>query len=303
LRKDKRPLIILDLDNTLYDWVEMFVASFYAMVDAAVEILDCDRERLLDDLREVHRTHHDSEHPFALLETPTVLGRFPGLDRAALKLRLDQAFHAFNSARKRTLKEYPGVTEGLTCLKADGFEIAAHTESNAMAAFHRLEKLGLIGFFARVYCREPSNGAHPNPEIGEAFVRRLERHHFVKLRRNQRKPDPDVLREILAAFDVAPGSAVYVGDSLTRDMKMAVDVGVKSIWARYGTRHAPGAYEKLVRVTHWTEEDVVRERALSVAAKLVKPDFVAEKDFSDVVQSIERSQESQRVAPVASGFQ
>src|SRR4051794_31349072 len=65
-------LLVCDLDNTLYDWVSYFVASFNAMVDAAVEVMGCDRDELLDDLRAVHQRHHDSEHPFALLEAETV---------------------------------------------------------------------------------------------------------------------------------------------------------------------------------------------------------------------------------------
>jgi FMN phosphatase YigB (HAD superfamily) len=51
-------LLICDLDNTLYDWVAYFVPSFYAMVDKVVELLGCDRERLLDDFRKVHQRHH-----------------------------------------------------------------------------------------------------------------------------------------------------------------------------------------------------------------------------------------------------
>ncbi len=279
-------LVVLDLDNTLYDWVEMFVASFYAMIDSAVKLLDCDRDRLLDEMRDVHRKHHDSEHPFALLETSTVLKRFPEFSRDRLKESVDSAFYAFNAARKKALKEYPGVTQGLVDLSAEGCRIVAHTESNVLAAFYRLEKLGLLNFFERVYCRERTADTHPDLAAGNAAASRLAQHNFVSLKFHRRKPDPSVLREILRAFDVEPNHAFYVGDSLTRDMKMAADVGVTAIWAKYGTRHLPGAYEKLVRVTHWTEDDVDRERALGLAAKSVRPDFIAENSFAEVVAFI-----------------
>ncbi len=75
-----KKMLVCDLDNTLYDWVGYFVPSFNAMVDAALPIIGCDREQLLDDLREVHQKHHDSEQPFALLETGSVRRRFPDFE-------------------------------------------------------------------------------------------------------------------------------------------------------------------------------------------------------------------------------
>lgn len=76
-RTPRLKLLVCDLDNTLYDWVAYFVPSFYAMAAKVVELLGCDREKLLDDFREVHQRHHDSEQPFALLETRTVWINLP----------------------------------------------------------------------------------------------------------------------------------------------------------------------------------------------------------------------------------
>ncbi|MFN8700938.1 MAG: HAD family hydrolase [Rhodospirillales bacterium] len=283
-----RRLVILDLDNTLYDWVSFFVSSFYAMIDEAVAILNCDKEELLDDLRDVHRRWHDSEHPFALLETVIVASRFPGMSRSELKIVLDRAFHRFNSVRNKELRAYEGVVEGLGRIEELGAILIAHTESNVLAAQFRLNKLNLMGHFTKVYCREKSDSIHPDPQYAASPKSSGDDSKMHQLQRHQRKPSPEVLREILEEFDVSPDNAIYVGDSLSRDMKMAVDVGAKAVWAKYGTRHPPGAYEKLVRVTHWTDEDVARERVLSQAAKLVRPDFVAENGFDEVVSFVER---------------
>src|SRR5687767_12563680 len=111
-----KKLLVCDLDNTLYDWVTYFVTAFYAMVDEVVRITGCDRERLLDDFRTVHRRHHDSEHPFSLLETQTIRDLFPGKSRSQIAKRLDPAFHAFNASRKEHLCLFPGVREGLNKL-------------------------------------------------------------------------------------------------------------------------------------------------------------------------------------------
>ena len=74
-------LLVTDLDNTLYDWLSSFVPAFYRMLEVAVEILQVDREQLLDEMKAVHQRYHNSEQPFALLETPTVERKYPTATR------------------------------------------------------------------------------------------------------------------------------------------------------------------------------------------------------------------------------
>jgi putative hydrolase of the HAD superfamily len=44
------------------------------------------------------------------------------------------------------------------------------------------------------------------------------------------KPDPTLFTMALARLDVAPGRAVFIGDSYERDMVPAHDAGMKTIW-------------------------------------------------------------------------
>lgn len=276
-------LVICDLDNTLYDWVAYFVPSFYAMVDVAVEVLRCERELLLDDLRFVHQQHHDSEHPFALLEARVVTERFKERSRAEAKQALDKAFHAFNVNRKQTLRAYPGTEDALRALTSEGVQLVAHTESNLFAVVDRLRRLNLYRFFTKIYCRERPESVHPDGDRSESFFSAFPLDRVVELSRHQRKPNVAVLREICSGVGVDMASVAYVGDSLTRDVKMAVDAGAIAMWAKYGTVHAPGLYEKLVRVTHWTDEDVQREKRLSETSRDIRPDFVAESSLLDIL--------------------
>jgi FMN phosphatase YigB (HAD superfamily) len=284
--RNKR-LLVCDLDNTLYDWVGYFVPSLNAMVDAAVEVLGCDREKLLDDLRIVHQKHHDSEHPFALLETDTVKKRFPGKPLREIAAELDPAFHAFNSMRKRTLRLNPGVFEGLIDLSKTQITLVAHTESKLYGAYDRLQRLNILDFFTRIYCRERPISVHPNPEKSTAWFERIPIDKVTELAHHQTKPDPDVLLEICATEDVSTGDTAYVGNSVARDVLMAKRAGVYSIWAEYGTHHDPKLYTDLVRVSHWTPEEVAREKKLSAEAKTISPDFVATSSFGEVLTALE----------------
>ena len=279
-------LLITDLDNTLYDWVGYFVPAFYAMVDKVVEMLGCDREKLLDDFRDVHQRYHDSEHPFALLETAIINERFKGRDRYETAKALDAAFHAFNSTRKTHLRLHPGVEPTLEYLRQRGVKLVAHTDSQLFGVVDRLTRLHLTGYFSSIYCRERPQLSHPDPEVGARWLDSFPMHKVRELSKHQMKPDPKVLTEICNIEGVNCSETAYVGDSIARDILMAKKAAVFSIWAKYGAVLDSDDYEKLVRITHWTREDVDREKEHKKEAENIRPDFVAEEAFAEILVSI-----------------
>ena len=276
-------LLICDLDNTLYDWVGFFVPAFYAMVDEAVQILDCDRDTLLDDLRAVHQKHHDTEHPFAILETATVINTLRGLSDDERKHVLDPALKAFNSIRKQTLHLYPGVEDTLSALAAEGITLVAHTESRFFAAAYRMRTLGLTKYFSRIYCRQRPEHSLVAPHRATTFIDNFPDENIVELSMHQRKPDPSVLAEIQRDMGVRASDCAYVGDSLTRDVLMAKTAGIYAIWAKYGTNHDPAMYEKLVRISQWTPEEVAQESSLRNRVASIHPDLVIENTFDELL--------------------
>jgi FMN phosphatase YigB (HAD superfamily) len=279
-------LLVCDLDDTLYDWVHYFVTSFYAMVEKVVEITGADREVLLDDFRHVHIAHHDSEHPFSLLETRYVRERFANLSRAELYRKLDPAFHAFNSHRLQTLKLHEGVRDGLEVLHRSNIRLVAHTESKLFGVADRLGRLGLAPYFSRIYCRERPATVHPVEEIGRTWLSQFALGSVIELPRHQRKPDAAILRELCAAEGVSPQQSAYVGDSLARDMLMAKEAGLFAIWAKYGCVQSAHDYASLVRISHWTDEDIRRESDARERARVIEPDVIAETSFAEVVDAV-----------------
>jgi FMN phosphatase YigB (HAD superfamily) len=279
-------LLICDLDNTLYDWVGYFVEAFYAMTDEVVRITGCDRETLLDDFRDVHRQHHDAEHPFALFETRIVKQLFPNKSFAEISAAIDPAMHAFNKAKQHRLTLYPTVRSTLDQLRGQNVVLVAHTESKLYAVVDRLSRLDLTRYFSHIYCRERSVSNHPGIKPASEYLSHFPMKRVIELSHHQRKPNEDVLLEICEREGVDPRDAAYVGDSIVRDMMMAKRADVTAIWAKYGTRHDQDVYDRLVRVSHWTPEDVARERLLSRQAADIKPDFTLEHQFSDVLSAI-----------------
>lgn len=267
-------LLITDLDNTLYDWVGFFAKAFRAMVDEAVGILEVERECLLDDLRQVHQRNHDSERPWSLLETRAVTMRLATHDIAARKKLLEPAFHAFNSARKRHLCLYEGVAETLALVRASGVPIVGHTEASTVNALFRVKRLGLSDSIGRVYAADAGDGVKSD-EI-----------ELVAIPREIHKPDPRILSEICAELGVAPQRALYVGDSISRDIAMAQQIGMRAAWAAYGNRHDPNDWATLVRVSHWTQADVDRVRHTQERFCDVKPEVCLE-SFAELLEHYE----------------
>lgn len=279
---DRINTLICDLDNTLYDWIAYFVPSFYAMIDELTNITGWDRELVLNDFRSIHQKHGNTEHPFALLELDTVQKEFGDLSKAEIAKIFDPAFLAFNRTRKRTLTCYPDVPETLSLLKERGIKLVAYTDSDLHAVIDRLKRLEISKFFQAFYCRTRSSTEHPEGKDFRQWAGDFPLERVTELPTSKKKPDPTVLRRICSDLEIEPCSVAYVGDSVTRDVYMAEKADVISIWAKYGTYHPEGSYEKLVRVTHWTKEDVKREILQSENAKNVVPDYILENGFGEL---------------------
>jgi phosphoglycolate phosphatase len=263
------------------------------MVDALVNDLGIDRDELLSEFHAVHQRLGNSEQPFAVLELPCIRERFGPLDRLALKEKLEVPLRAFNSERKRTLTLYDSVAETLAALQESGVVIVGHTESIKANAHYRLARLGIVERFHRLYVLDSGYPGHPDPERAselrppEGFVHALPR--------ASRKPNPEVLLEICAREGVAPEDAWYVGDSLTRDISMAKAAQVTAVWARYGTSYNPGLWDILVRVSHWSTEDICREAELKRRHGTVQPDFTVD-SFGELIQLLGIEQEPATMA-------
>jgi phosphoglycolate phosphatase len=191
---------------------------------------------------------------------------------------------------------HDGVQESLDILERAGVILVAHTESRFYAAADRLNRLGLFRYFERVYCRERSNSARPNLWNDQSWLDQFPTEKVSELRQHESKPNPAVLNEICVSESIAIENAAYVGDSLPKDILMAKRAGMFAIWAAYGAEHDPSMYQALVRVTHWTPNEVEWERKLKEEAKTIKPDYVARRSFREVVSALEISVPAERIA-------
>lgn len=256
-----KKLLITDLDDTLYDWLGFFIPSFYAMVDELANITGIDKQRLLTEFKEVHQRYGTVEYPFSSLELPSILSKYNGLNKTEIKEILGEAFHRFNSVRKHNLHLFDGVEETLKILSENGVIIIGYTESSQENGFYRLKKLGVSQYFKHIYAFESQ---YKNDFPIDEKIKTVK----------TKKPDKDVLLGICEQENCNPIEAIYIGDSLTKDVYMAGLAHITSIWVNY-PKEKNNYYDLLVDITSWTKDDFKREKDLKekFIESNMKPDF------------------------------
>lgn len=288
LHVERQPaeVLITDLDNTLYDWFEMWYHAFKAMLDRLVEDSGIPRERLLREAKELHQRHRTAEYAFLIEELPSLRQLHPGADLPRL---YDGAIHAYRRARKQHLRLFPGVRETLRTLRERGTLIVAYTESMGFYSADRVRRLDLDGVIDVLY--SPVDHELP-PGVERDQARMYPPDHYglqQTLHRHtpegELKPNPQLLLDIIGDLGAARDEVIYVGDSLVKDVLMAQEAGVTDVYAAYGQAHSRQEYELLRAVTYWTAEQVERERVLSEAN--VEPTHTLRRGFDELLEQFD----------------
>ncbi len=275
-------VVITDLDNTLFDWVDLWHACFTAMMTKVVEISGISLDDLKPEIRKVHQRHGTSEYSFLLEELPSLSAKLSGKNSAEV---FETAIEAYRHQRRQKLVLYPKVAETLLKIKGSGAAIVGYTESMGFYSNYRVRRLGLDGVFDFMF----SPADHDIPEsISREELRKYPASHYefryTQARhtpKNSFKPDGRVLSQIVETLKVDKSECVYVGDSPTKDVAMAQDVGISDVYARYGRAQHTEAYDLLREVTHWSDADVEREK--KIGEREVQPSTVLDSDFGQML--------------------
>jgi phosphoglycolate phosphatase len=245
-------LILLDLDNTLYDWVACFVPSMIAVVNTVRDAVEADLDRLLDEFRSVYVTHRSVEYAFCVQALPSVAH----LSKASQQALVDRARAAFRAAREAHLVAYPGVPETLRDLSEAGIALIATTNAPMHQAMRRLETLGISTAFTAVAARRsfevPSDGCLPAAVAARKRAAYMHPARFWHFDNAHLKPSDHMYRAALTATGLHPREVLVVGDSLVNDVAPALRLGARGAWARYGLRFDARLWETLLAVTPWS---------------------------------------------------
>lgn len=255
--------LITDIDNTLFDWFTMWHRSFSVMMTVVSEISNLSVEELCVSAKKVHQKYGTAEYAFLLEELEPLLHRYPSKEE--LRKSMEPAIQAYRAERDKCMQLYPGVLDTLRAVKAKGMRVFAFSESKAYYSSYRIVQLGLDGVVDIVYC--PEDHELPDDHASSNLLKDTQCH---VLEGAFKKPNPEILLKILSDANLNPEEVLYVGDSKSKDIKMAIDSGVDYLWFEHGSAHLSARkedYDLLKAVTHWTDAEVEAERVLAEDSK------------------------------------
>lgn len=247
--------VITDLDDTLWDWLTIWHANFARLIHGVLAKTGLPREELLSQVRRVHQKHHTSEVSTLLQELPLLTELYPGQRlHDVFADELEQA----RRARKAVMAPFPTVGETLAKLKARRVLIIGYTESLEFWTSFRLRRMELAAYFDYLYSGPDHDLVVPREELRTLPVEeyQLASTCHRKTPRGSKKPNPEILKQIIRETDSSLQSVAYVGDNLWKDVRMAQDAGVTDVHAAYSAPRDRPEYELLREVSHWTDEDI-----------------------------------------------
>lgn len=278
----KKSVLITDLDNTLFDWFSVWYHSFSAMLDEVVNITQIPKSVLISQIKPIHQKYGTAEYAFILEKIPVLKDMYG--DRTKIRAALDSAIQAYRTERKKYLRLYPTVMDTFLFLKNKKVKVVGYTESKEFYSNYRVFKLELDGMIDILFSPED----HEIPE-GVIKSNNYDLKHTINRHTpyGEIKPNPNILKDIVNQLGVCIDDCIYIGDSEMKDIYMAQSIGMDCVFAKYGTSHFENnkeGYELLRAVTHWTDEDVLREKEITEkkSSLNIMPTFVADK-FSDIL--------------------
>ncbi len=262
MHRETKSVLITDVDNTLFNWVEIWYQPFRAMLDVLVHESGLSEEVLIPEIKKIHQKYGTSEYAFLIKEIPSLRKNDTDMDLAS---KYQNAIDAYREARRSVIKLYPTVWETLLNLKSKGCLLVAYTESMKYYTNYRIRKLNLDEIIDYIY----SPPDHELPSDPKEIRKYPEEHYEYKLTLhrelppNELKPNPKVLLDIIDGIGATPSECIYVGDSLMKDVAMAQDARVTDVYVKYGAAQHTEAYDLLKKVTHWTDEQVEKEKEIN----------------------------------------
>lgn len=266
-----RDLIILDADNTLYDWVSHFAGTFRGTLLDIMDVTGRSWSDLLAVARRLFADHQTVEYPY--YTDPGLVGGDPELRRYAE----ERFWYHFD----KTLRPYPDVLSGLSDLRCYGHRIVCYSDADPVSLGARLQRVGLLDLLDAVYVSAPRIGS-PS---------RLARQKRLRvLPGGLRKPMVEALAYVARNEKMSLDRCVVLGDNLIKDVLMAKQSGAREVWARYGTASPGVDTDMLVSLTHWSPAQVAQFRNPDPVSLRVFPSRVAD-TFDEFVRFMLRAEE------------
>ena len=193
--------VILDIDNTLMDFMRMKRAAVDAAADAMIDAgLTMAKEDLREKIFEIYwKEGIEDQNIF----DKVLMKEFGKVDYKILAAGII----GYKRAKEGHFTLYPHVKMALTDLLKMGVRMGVVSDAPRLSVWMRIVGLGLHHYFDHVVTFD---------DTGE------------------KKPSPKPFEKILSLMKCEPAETIMVGDWAERDIKGAKALGMRTAWAKYG---------------------------------------------------------------------
>jgi len=274
-------VLIFDVDNTLYDFVDFFGPSFRSMMHAICRTEHIAEADFIEGARKVYQKAGSLEYQF-LIQNMELFSDLSDDEQQRL-VRLARV--AFSKTRNSRLSLYPGMLELIVSARASGYKCVCVTNAPYYEVSGRLRDLrmldlidGLVAWEGRGVEESRIEHVRKYSDRRAHLTQRLQMFHVAHY--DDLKPSSAPFVLIAERFGCV-SRCFSIGDSLAKDLDPAKAIGMHTIWARYGTRVQEHNLRTLLDVTPWLPEHI----ALATQ-ETSEPDFVADspRDIARVLQ-------------------
>lgn len=272
----QQTILITDLDNTVYDFVHVHATAFRTLLHIVSKAIEVGEPELKSECKRIATGYGSldlQDYVFDLvLHSPKILER--GED--FLKKLENDVRVGFDRTRLKYLVPYEGISETFRRLSNGGVKIIGLSNAPFVISYYRLGRLGLRQYLSGLVAWEGPLFSHDHPnrnrriEQRTRFSRSFSSGFFRDglLLRDELKPSMAGFKVILNRFG---DNARYftLGDSISKDLAPATNLGMTTVWARYGTLLDEKSLKTLLEVTPWTAEEIANHNQINI-----KPDYV-----------------------------
>jgi FMN phosphatase YigB (HAD superfamily) len=282
----KQRILLTDVDNTLFSWIDFFAPCFRALVHAVSRESGIPEETLYDAFQVTFKREGSVEYRRAI-QGNLAIQALPDDEQKRL---VELGHKVFSIAMRRNLRPYDGVKPTLDRLQLDGVRIVAVTNSGGLQAVHRLRQLGLAKYLSGLIAwdHDVAQLADSHEDYQLKLYQNSTRSGLpwmIAIPSEQLKPSPVAYTMALERLGAMESDVWILGDSLEKDLSAASSLGAMSIWAKYGHGFDQRNFDTLLRITHWSAEKIEK----TYDTDILKPDAVIA-SFTELLDIVGLSQ-------------
>lgn len=261
--------LILDLDNTLYSWMDAFAPALNETCKYLSKTTKQPIKNIRASFKKVFLEHQSVEVVNSVKELDIWNTEVFTLEEKLYIQNISQTLF-FDEFRAK-LQLYPNVLTVLQWAKNRGYLLIAFSDARAYWINFRLKALGIETYFDKIYVREDEEEKSVSCEYPLNFTQYLD---------NQCKPSLSIINEIINSYNLAADNVYAIGDSKRKDILPAIKAGINNIWAKYGTYCLPANRRLMSSITPWSSS----QRS---GGGNIKPQYTIE-DFHEIVHILNK---------------